>query len=376
MLEDETLPLEVQACLLARVGAKSTIEETRSVTLFNLSQRVWGDGVQGWMPVPLKYYGAHTGRPSGDGGFNFTNFRRGSPIRDAITCDPDERIIHRDSSQIEARMVAWLADCETLLDAFRQGRDIYSEFASRFYGRKITKANVVERFVGKGCILGLGYGMGGPRLKRQLRIGSGGVSVDLTEDEAEVLKRFYRESYPEIPELWLRGEMVLSRIMVDPDDRLNPTFQRLGRASTNFGMPIKAITEGSEAIWLPNGLCINYPRLRYEWAPDGTSILYDGPRKQPKYLFGGKVVENICQALARIVITDVMVRTFQETGYHPILTTYDSLDYLVPASEAHAMDVYLAHAFARTPTWAVGLPLASEGGWGRTLAEAEKGVNA
>jgi hypothetical protein len=92
-------------------------------------------------------------------------------------------------------------------------------------------------------------------------------------------------------------------------------------------------------------------------------------------IYGAKGVENISQALARIVITDVAVRVKRLTGYHPFLSTNDSLDYCVPEAEAEAMDEHLEYEFTITPEWAEGLPLASEGGFGKTLLDAEKGVN-
>ena len=212
---DESQTITVQALLAARLGAKSTIEETRTATLLNLSLRDWGANNTGWMPVPYRYYGAHTGRPSGDGGFNFANLRRGSPIRDAIEAPAGYRVVHRDSSQIEARMVAWLAGCNTLLNAFAQGRDIYSEFASGFYGQRVTKEDKLRRFVGKTAILGLGYGCGHVKFRHVLFIGSGGVSADLDEDAAKTLVYHYRGAYPEIPTLWRRAEQMLERMILE-----------------------------------------------------------------------------------------------------------------------------------------------------------------
>jgi hypothetical protein len=79
--------------------------------------------------------------------------------------------------------------------------------------------------------------------------------------------------------------------------------------------------------------------------------------------------------LARIVVTDIMLHVDRDTGHRPFMSTYDSHDYIVPESEARDFDAVLERAFAVAPTWAPDLPLASEGGWGRTLLEAEKGVN-
>ena len=104
-------------------------------------------------------------------------------------------------------------------------------------------------------------------------------------------------------------------------------------------------------------------------------MIYTGPYKESRKIYGAKCIENLSQALARIVITDVMLRVYTQTKYHPFMTTYDSLDYLVPESDAEGMNTLLEHEFSLRPSWAETLPLASEGGWGNTLSEAEKGAN-
>lgn len=137
----------VQAVVAARLGVKSTIEETRTQSLIEAGQR-------GRLPVMLNYHGAHTGRLSGGDGLNLQNLpsRRGKAIREAI-CAPDGHVLMvGDLSQIEARLSAYLAGEDRLVEAFRQGRDVYSEFASNVYGRTITKADKRERFVGKTCL--------------------------------------------------------------------------------------------------------------------------------------------------------------------------------------------------------------------------------
>lgn len=260
-------------------------------------------------------------------------------------------------------MVAWLADCTPLLDAFREDRDVYSEFASKFYGRTVTKDDKRERFCGKTAILSLGYGAGHVRFRHALFIGQGGVSVKLTPAEAFELVGFYRETYQDIPALWGRGNDMLRAMIV-------------GNRVEEFE-PIPVIKFGDEVVWLPNGLSIQYPRLRWEFntTTGEREIRYNAPQAGTKKLYGAKLIENITQALARIVVTDIMLRVYHKTGFRPFMTTYDSLEYLCPEAGCAAFDEMLAHEFTIEPEWAKGLPLASEGGWGRTLLEAERGVN-
>jgi DNA polymerase I-like protein with 3'-5' exonuclease and polymerase domains len=137
----------VQAAVATRLGAKSTIEETRTEALIGVAAR-------GRLPIMLNYYGAHTGRFSGGDKLNLQNLpaRGNNKIRRALKAPPGHVLIACDSSQIEARMVAWLAGQADLLNAFREKRDVYSEFATKVYGRTITKGDKVERFVGKTCV--------------------------------------------------------------------------------------------------------------------------------------------------------------------------------------------------------------------------------
>ncbi len=380
---DESLPMDAQAAIAIRLSAKSTIEETRTERMLNLSLREWGGGVRGIAPVPLKYYAAHTGRFGGDGGFNWQNFQRGSKVRHAVEAPPGHVIVHRDASQIEARMNAFLSGCEKLLLAFERGEDIYSQFASVFYGMQVTKEDKLRRFVGKTSILGLGYGMGAPRFKTTLFLGQGGVSVRVDDNEARSIVQTYRKTYPEIPFLWDRAEGMLFRmvgksIAYDGSD----TSRRLMTQMTLPGVQeIPAIEFTANEIWMPNGLFIPYPNMRIEPADPTTGLgggfVYDGPRGENdiRHLFGGKVVENLCQALSRIIITDTARRVKSEAGLWPWLTTHDSLDYCVPHQNAVEFDAYLDQQFAIRPPWAPTLPLASEGGWGFTLADAEKARN-
>lgn len=368
LLADDTQPLEVQALLAARVQAKSTIEETRTEKMLAFSKVDWKEFGAGWLPVPLRYYGAHTGRFSGDGGFNMQNLRRDSNIRKAIAAPPGYAIVTRDASQIEARMVAWLAGQPDLVEDFANGVDIYSKFASTVFGRPITKADKIERFVGKTCILGLGYGMGADRFRHSLFIGAGGVRVEIDDVEASRIVGLYRRAYSCIPHLWASMNNLMMRVL---------TYSRMSNSMTgqDFTPNLPTLRFGFDCIWLPNGMPIAYPNVRivYTKDPSGNDtgeMVYDGPYG-PSRLFGGKITENVSQALARIVITDIMDRVWKERALHPCLQVHDSLAYVVPQDDAAEFDAYLEKQFAIRPSWGQTLPLASEGGYGGTLAEAE-----
>lgn len=365
LLADDTQPLLVQALLAARVQTKSTIEETRTEKMLAFSRVRWGDA-RSHLPVPLRYFGAHTGRFSGDGGFNMQNLRRDSDIRKAIVAKPGHVIVARDASQIEARMVAWLAHETGLVQDFYDGVDIYSKFASTVFSRPITRADKIERFVGKTCILGLGYGMGADRFRHTLFIGQGSTRVTIDDVEASRIVSVYRNAYSRIPILWHEASAVLGIMISQRSSNTNVVKKTLGLTS------MRAIRPGYDALWLPNNTCIAYPNIRREANKEGrgSEIVYDSPLGTQR-LFGGKVVENVAQALARIVITDIMRRIWDQRKLHACLQVHDSLAYVVPESDAAEFDTYLETQFAIRPAWAPGLPLASEGGYGHSLAEAE-----
>ena len=149
----------------AREAVKSRIEETRAQRLLD------GCTPSNMLPVPLRYYAAHTGRFGGSDKINLQNLPRASQLRNALQAGPEKMLYIADLSNIEARMLAWLAREQDLLDAFAAGEDVYSNFASQIYNRPITKNDKLERYVGKTAILGLGYGMGANKYKAVLAQG-------------------------------------------------------------------------------------------------------------------------------------------------------------------------------------------------------------
>lgn len=342
----------VQTAVSARLGVKSTIEETRTEALLGVAKR-------GRLPILLNYYGAHTGRFSGGDKLNLQNLpaRGNNSIRRALKALNGYKIIACDSAQIEARMVAYISGQEDLVQAFRDGRDVYSEFASEIYGRKITKADTVERFVGKTCILGLGYGLGAEKFQRTLEIGQGGVSVKMSLDEADKIVRLYRTKYFKIPQLWNLCGRALNGIVSGGTGEITPL-----------------LPYDNEGIVLPNKLRIRYPALRM--SDNGFAYIGDARqyRKAVKdrvmtgateeiswtKIYGGKVTENCVQALARIVVSEQMAVIGQH--YHVAFQVHDEIIITAPATEATAAEKLIVQVMSTPPTWASDLPVACESG--------------
>jgi DNA polymerase len=245
----------VRTVVEARLGTKSTIEETRTLRFLEISER-------GPLPIMLNYYGAHTGRFSGGDKVNLQNLPRGGQLRKALAAPDGHVVVACDSSQIEARLVAYLAGQSDLVQSFREGRDVYSEFATDVYQRPVSKADKVERHVGKTCILGLGYGMGAAKFQHSLATGF--ISVKVESHEAQQIVSLYRNKYHRIQAFWNRCNHALSALVAGES-----------------GEMCDLIPFDAEGVILPNGLRIQYPALRR--SAHGFEYIND-PRTYRKFI--------------------------------------------------------------------------------------------
>lgn len=337
----------VQALVAARLGVKSTIEETRTERFIGIAER-------GSLPVPLRYYAAHTGRWGGDDKLNLQNLPRTSLLKYAILAPEGYLMIDSDSSQIEARTLAWLAEQDDLVQAFSDGQDVYKIMASAIYGKGIEAITKDERFVGKTTILGSGYGMGAAKFQTQL----GNFKVEIDLDEAKRIIDTYRRTYPMIPQLWKRAGEILDAI-------INDQYTEFGR-----GGILKV--EGRKGILLPNGLYLKYPNLRVHQDPESgkTEYVYDvkkGRATIPNRIYGGKVVENVCQALARIVIGDQMLKIAER--HRVVMTVHDAVAAVVPVDDVIPAQSYVEACMRTRPKWAPDLPLNCESGYGKSYGD-------
>ena len=334
----------VQTLVAARLGNKTTLEETRTERLIGIAGR-------GKIPVPLSYYAAHTGRWGGSDKINFQNFpSRGDnagKLKKAILAPEGHVIIDCDSAQIEARVLAWFAQQDDLVGAFRNGEDVYKIMASAIYRKEREEVTPSERFVGKTTILGAGYGMGGAKFQAQLK--TFGVSIS-TEESARIIST-YRGTYPSIPTLWKSGSTAIDAMSK-------------GRTAT-WGNG--CITIGAEGILMPNGLYQRYPNLRKIRDKDGKDqYIYDS-RKGAVKLYGGKLTENICQGLARCIIGEQLIKISRK--YRVVLTVHDAVACVAPKEEAQEAMAYVMECMRFVPSWADGIPLNCEAGIGESYGD-------
>jgi len=272
----------VQAVVSARLGIKSTLEETRTASFIGISQR-------GSLPIMLNYYGAHTGRASGGDKINLQNLPRGGELRKSIKAPKGHLLVASDSAQIEARVVAWLAGEEDL---------------------------VSQRVV-----------------------------------------KLYRDKYPYISSLWKQGQEALEAMIAGNEYYLSNKLQ------------LKCV---DNKIWLPNGMFVNYPNLR----KSGNEFLYDS-RYGANKIYGGKVIENVVQALARIVVFDQMAKIDQQfrkqdkksERYKVCLTVHDEVVAVVPESNVEKAKKFMEKVMAVPPQWCSDLPVSCEANFGKTYGD-------
>jgi DNA polymerase len=334
----------VQTLVAARLGNKTTLEETRTERLIGIAGR-------GKIPVPLSYYAAHTGRWGGSDKINFQNFpSRGDnagKLKKAILAPEGHVIIDCDSAQIEARVLAWFAQQDDLVEAFRNGEDVYKIMASAIYRKEREEVTPSERFVGKTTILGAGYGMGSAKFQTQLK--TFGVSVS-AEESARIIST-YRGTYPSIPTLWKSGSTAID------------AMSKKRTATWGNG----CISISAEGILMPNGLYQRYPNLRKVRDKDGKDqYIYDS-RKGAVKLYGGKLTENICQGLARCIIGEQLIKISRK--YRVVLTVHDAVACVAPKEEAQEAMAYVMECMRFVPSWAEGIPLNCEAGIGESYGD-------
>lgn len=330
----------IQTAVAARLGVKSTLEETRT-------ERFIGIGSRGRLPVPLKYYAAHTGRWGGSDSLNLQNLpsRTGSSaLKKSIVAPQGFVIIDADSAQIEARMLAWLSGQNDLVEQFAVGEDVYRIMASAIYNKDVSDITKDERFIGKTVVLGCGYGMGAEKFKNMLSL----QKIAIDKSEAERIIRIYREKNFKIKQLWGEGQNALRFIL---QKRNAPIGQH----------DVVRVMNGG--LLLPSGITMLYNNLRQ----DEDGFQYDAKKNETVRIYGGKVVENIVQALARIVIGQQMLKIAER--YRVVLTVHDAVACIAPETEVLEAKRYVEECMRLAPEWATGLPLNCESGYGRSYGD-------
>lgn len=342
----------IQQLCSVRLGTKSTIEESRIERFIDIGKRN-----KGMLPIPLKYYGAHTGRWAGSDKVNFQNLpsrdKKKKALKNAVVAPDDCVVINCDSSQIEARVLAWLAGQDDVVEQFRKGEDVYSLFATKIYDRPISKANPIERFVGKTCVLGLGYGTGALKLQHTLKTQPPGAVVSF--EDADKYVNTYREQNNKVKDLWDEGDRVIRHLAIWPKNKKNYYYGEH-----------ECVAVTPEGLRLPNGLMLRYPELKLNTEESKSRYEYKS-RKGNVSLWGGSLVENVVQALARIVVGQQMLKIQEQ--YRVALTVHDAAVVVVEEAEKDNALAYIVECMNWAPDWAKGLPVTCEAQYGTNYGD-------
>lgn len=342
--EESPMRFIVEAIVAARIGTKSTLEETRTERFIGISQR-------GKLPVPIKYCGAKTKRWSGEGGgINMQNLPRKSPLKAAIRAPAGKVIVGADLSNIELRIGLWFGGMKSKLEELRTGKDLYRDFASMVFGVDYAAVTADQRYIGKTSQLSLIYGVGAKKLREAIKIGSG---MDIGLEEATRIVKLYRSTYSGVVNAWHDGKDVLEAM-------LRSHYMEYGPNGV-----IKV--HGQDGILLPSGLYMKFPELTKVVRDDGNPAWAYKSRKGIEYTHPAKIFQGTIQALARCQMGDGMLRT--RKNYHVALTVHDAEYFLAPEADGQVALDFAIEQLCVPPVWAPDLPLAAEGGFGRTLKE-------
>ena len=333
---------KVRALCEARLKVKSTIGETRANRFLEAGR----DGMK--LPILLNFSGAHTHRWSGGNKMNLQNLKRGGELRRSILAPKGHVVVVADSAQIEARVLAWLAQQMDIVNAFATKQDVYKMMASVIYNVPVEDVTKDQRFIGKICVLGLGYGMGPQNLQQTLKQGTMGPKVDISEDECRRIVGIYRQKNWKIKAFWKKMDQVITNMTLGIESKEGP------------------LEVGKGFIRLPNGMFLQYFGLhgtaeitRNDLVMTETTYLTRTGRAK---LYGGLLTENVVQALSRIIIAEQMLK-IHDAGYRIVTMTHDEIVIIAKKKDAKKALDFMIKTMSTPPDWAQGLPLAAEGGY-------------
>ena len=266
-------------------------------------------------------------------------------IRTAFIPKEGTRFIISDFSAIEARVLAWLAGEQWVLDAFENGEDIYCRTASRMFGVQVEKHGVNGHLRQKGKIATLACGYQGAlgALKAM-----GGIEMGLSEDELQSIVDSWREANPNIVSLWWDIDSVVKRVVKT-------------RSKEEYKSIVISYEKGILFIELPSKRRLAYPKAKIGMNRfGGESVVYEGIVVGNKWdkieSYGGKFVENIVQAIARDILAEAMMR-LEEKGFNIVMHIHDEV---VIESDSSSVEE-INEIMSIVPSWAHGLILDADG---------------
>ena len=315
------------------------------------------------LAVPLKYYGAHTGRWSGGEKINLQNLgSRGhklvNEVREMLVAPPGHTLVIADAAQIEARVLAWIAGQDDLVAKFARNEEVYCGFAAKVLGWAVRKPRkdgggipAVEarmrwarNSIGKIGILGCGYGMGQDRIHE---MGEGEFDLDT----ALKIRDTYRAEHPKITQFWKDIERAFSY-----------TARYHKSCEMPRGLRFLSKPDCDVVIGLPCGRELYYHKVRLKEGGDfGLTIeVWNEMEKCWGHVWGGHLTENVVQAMSRDILAEAILR-LEDAGIHTALHVHDEV--VIPTNDQLASHIkrVVETEMSRRPTWAPDCPLGAEG---------------
>ena len=327
---------------------------------------------------------------------NMQNLKRGSFLRKAIMAPEGHTVVVVDLSQIEPRVLAWLADYEDLLDIFRSGQDAYAMFGAQMFNIPgMTKHSHPElRQSAKSALLGAGYGLGWASFAAQLLVGFlGAPPVRYSKEfakslgvDANFIERFldWDDNVVAMQEIQRNCTMQELLIHCVTAKKIIDIYRATAAPVKGFwdmctGLIQSALADGQEydhkgallfrkeEIVLPSGMSIKYPNLRQ--VPDDVPDANGRKRMQWVYgneftkLYAGKVTNNVTQGLARIVMTDGLLRVADRIPL--AFSVHDEGVGIVPEAQGAQALAWMIRRMTEEPKYMPGIPLAADGGFHR-----------
>lgn len=339
----------VRTLVEARLGVRSTIDQTRAERLGFMATR-------GPMCVYLNYAGAHTTRWSGGDKVNWQNLKRRGALRAALKAPVGHRIVKADKSQIECRLLNMLAGQMDVIERFEQGEDPYVAIASAAYGHEVYKPTKddpryvemeTKRGTGKQLELSCGYGAGADTIRATAARGTYGPPVKIDRDTALQWRDLYRETHRSVVGFWHSAERQLDLLAAGQQFCWSKFHFRDGK------------------VWLPNGAPLLYPELQWFVCPNtGDRYWRYRNRKGWARLWGGSFVENLIQAIARVDMSQTLLRIRARASgiirWPPVNLEHDAAAFIVPIDKCAQAKQIIREEFVRPPKWLPDLPLDCE----------------
>lgn len=365
---------QVRALVSARLEHNSSIQKSRSESLLNFSDKP--------IPIMLGVFKAHTGRYTAGNegksdGLNFQNLSKRDPtklvVREAIKAPEGYKVVACDSSQIEARILAWVSGQNDLVEQFRTGRDPYAEMASKIFGQTAQEIHdgakdhnnpshnrlKMERNVGKTFVLSAGYGVSAKKASDTLLRNNIKLSENITEHErlAQHAHAVYRTASAYIVAFWKYTDQVI-RCLAS-----NTALGEYGKFGVHnefsYGRALIPCTEINCAyLGLPNGYRLWYPNLRFSEGQMVYDRITHG-KPTPTRIYGAGGVENICQSYAFMMLGWQACR-MADRGISLKANIHDAWITVVPEDKAEETKRIMEEVMSSVPSWLEGFPVGCE----------------